>query len=73
MSGYLPCGGFKWFKNVDNFDVNSISGKILIGYIDLEYPDDMHYTMIIHYLQKNLQFTMPCCQIIVKKLQTNMG
>ena len=22
MSGYLPYGGFKWLKNVDNFDVN---------------------------------------------------
>ena len=21
MSGYLPCDGFKWLKNVDNFDV----------------------------------------------------
>ena len=20
MSGYLPCGGFKWLKKVDNFD-----------------------------------------------------
>ena len=25
MSSYLPYGGFKWLKNVDNFDVNSIS------------------------------------------------
>ena len=33
-------------KNVDNFDVNSISEKIPIGYIlkvDLEYPDELHY------------------------------
>ena len=22
MSSYLPYGGFKWLKNVDNFDVN---------------------------------------------------
>ena len=27
ISGYLPYGGFKWLKNVDNFDVNSISEK----------------------------------------------
>ena len=27
MSGYLPYGRFKWLKNVDNFDVNSISEK----------------------------------------------
>ena len=33
MSGYLPYGGFKWIKNVDNFDVNSISENIPAGYI----------------------------------------
>ena len=31
MSEYLPCGGFKWLKNVDEFDVISISEKSLIG------------------------------------------
>ena len=42
MSGYLPYGGFKWLKNVDNFDVNSISKKNPISYIlkiYVEYPD----------------------------------
>ena len=52
MSGCLPYGGFKWLKNVDNFDVNSVSEKSPIGYIlnvDLKYSDDyMYYTMIIH-------------------------
>ena len=33
MSGYLLYGGFKWLKNVDNFDVDSISEKSPIGYI----------------------------------------
>ena len=33
MSGYLPYGGFKWLKNVDGFDVNSIGEKSPIGYI----------------------------------------
>ena len=45
MSSYLPYGRFKWLKNVDGFDVNSISRKIPIGYIlkvDLEYPDELH-------------------------------
>ena len=27
MKGYLPYGGFKWLKNVDGFDVNSVSKK----------------------------------------------
>ena len=41
MSGYLHYGGFKWLKNVDNFDVNSISESSPIGYIlevDLTCP-----------------------------------
>ena len=33
MGSYLAYGGFKWLKNVDGFDVNSISNKSLIGYI----------------------------------------
>ena len=45
MSGYLPCGGFKWLKNVDNFDANSINENSPIGYIfevDLEYHKELH-------------------------------
>ena len=45
MSEYLPYGGFKQLKNVDEFDVNLISEKSPIGYfleIDLEYPNDLH-------------------------------
>ena len=45
LSEYLPYGGFKWLKNVDGFDVNSISEKSPIGYfleVDLEYPDELH-------------------------------
>ena len=44
MSGCLPYGGFKWLRNADNSDVNSISGKGPIGYIfevDLEYPKEL--------------------------------
>ena len=45
MSNYLPNGGFKYLKNADRFDVNSISEKSPEGYIlkvDLEYPDELH-------------------------------
>ena len=45
VSEYLPYGRFKWLKNVDGFDVMSISDKSTIGYfleVDLEYPDDLH-------------------------------
>ena len=31
MSEYLPYEEFKWLKNVDGFDVMSISEKSLIG------------------------------------------
>ena len=46
MSEYLPYGGFKWLKNIDKFDIMSISDKSPIGYIlevDLEYPDELHH------------------------------
>ena len=52
MNGYLPYGEFKWLKNADNFDVNSVSEKSPTGHIlnvDLKHPDELHYyTMIIH-------------------------
>ena len=38
-------GEFKWLKNVDGFDVNSISEKSPAGVIfevDLEYPDEIY-------------------------------
>ena len=45
MTDYLPYGGFKWIKNVDNFDGYSTSKNNLARYIfkvDLEYPDELH-------------------------------
>ena len=45
MSEYLPYGGFKWLKNIDKFDITSISDKSPIGYIlevHLKYPDKLH-------------------------------
>ena len=45
MSEYLPCSRLKWLKNIDKFDIMSISRKSPIGYfseVDLEYPDGLH-------------------------------
>ena len=45
MIEYFSYGEFKWLKNGDGFDVNSIGEKSLIGYfseVDLEYHDGLH-------------------------------
>ena len=45
MSKYLPYCEFKSIKNVDNFDVNSVSSNSFDGYIleaDLEYTNELH-------------------------------
>ena len=43
VSRYLSCGGFKWLKNADGFDLNSISEKSSIGYIFKDYIFLMNY------------------------------
>ena len=45
LSEHLPCGGFKWLKSVDRFDVMSITENSLIGYflkVELKCPDELH-------------------------------
>ena len=88
MSSYLPYGGFKWLKNVDGFDVNSISKKIPIGYIlevNLEYPDELHVLhndyplvpekLVITYdmLSDYCKKIADCCKIAVKKYEIKVG
>ena len=72
LSSYLPYGGFKWLKNVDGFDVNSISEKSPIGYfleVDLEYPDELHELHNDYPLApEKLALLVIFCQNIVKKL-----
>ena len=77
MSGYLPYGGFKWLKNVDGFDVNSISEKSSIRYVlevDLEYPDELH---VLHndypLAPEKLAISYEMLSNSFKKLQKNMG
>ena len=46
MIQHLPYCKFKWLKNDDKFEVNSISENSSIGYIlevDFEYSDELHY------------------------------
>ena len=77
MSQYLT----KWLKNVDNFDVNSISGKNPISYIlevDLEYPDELH-ELHNNYLLAPEKFAIPYdllsdyCKNIADKYGTKVG
>ena len=45
MSQYLLYGKCRWLKNVDSFDVNSISENTSVQYVpevDLEYPEKLH-------------------------------
>ena len=45
VNEYLPYKGFKWLKNIDKFDIMSISNKSPIGYfleVDLEYSEELH-------------------------------
>ena len=45
MRNYLLYGGFKWLKNVDSFDVNSVcesNSTEHIFEVDLEYLDELH-------------------------------
>ena len=64
LSECLRYAGFKWLKNVDGFDVNSISEKSEIGYfleVDVDYPDELHelhndYPLV----QENLLFLVIC-------------
>ena len=77
MSSYLPYGGFKWLKNVDGFDVNSISEKSPIGYIlevDLQYADELHALHNDYPLApEKLAIPYDMLSNYCKKLLTNMG
>ena len=45
ISEYIPYAGFKWFENINEFDINSINERSDIGYfleVDLDYPDKLH-------------------------------
>ena len=72
MSEYLPYERFKWLRNVDGFDVMSVSKESKTGIIfevDLEYPDELHESHNDYPLApEKLALSYEMGQIIVKKL-----
>ena len=81
MSEYLPCGRFKWSKNIDEFDVILISEKSQIGYfleVDLEYPDELHelhndYPLAPEKLAVSSDMLLKYCKKIVDKYEIEVG
>ena len=58
----LPYGKFRWLKNIDSFDVNSIEENNPIGYIlevNLEYCDELHEMHNDHSLAPK-KLAIPC-------------
>ena len=77
----LPYGGFKWLKNVEEFDVMSVSEKGLIGYfleVDLEYPDELHelhndYPLAPEKLAVSSDMLSKYCKKIADKYEIKVG
>ena len=73
--------GFKWLKNVDIFDVMSISEKIPIGYffeVDLEYSDELHelhngYPLVPEQLVVSSDMLSKYCKKIADKYEIKVG
>ena len=81
MSKYLPYREFGWVKNVNNFDVMSISEKSDTGYfskVNLEYPDESHelhhdYSLAPEKLAVFNDMLSPCCKNIADKYCIKVG
>ena len=81
MNGYFPYGGFKLLKNVDGFDVTSVSEKSPIGFIlevDLEYPDELHllhndYPLAPEKLAITYDMLSDCCKKIADRYGIKVG
>ena len=81
ISGYLPHGGSKCLKNVDGFDVNSISEKSLIHHIlevDPEFPGKLYafhnyYPLAPEKLAITYDMLSHYCKKIADEYQTKIG
>ena len=81
MSKYLPYSRFKRLKNIDEFDVNSVTEKSPIGYffqVDLEYPDELHelhndYRLAPEKFAVSSDMLSKYCKEIADKYETKVG
>ena len=81
VSEYLPCEGFKWLKNVDEFDVMSVNEKSPIGYlleVDFKYPDKLHelsndYPLAPEKLAVSSDMLLKSCKKIADKYEMKVG
>ena len=79
LSKYLPYERFKWLKNVDKFDVISISEKSPIGYfleVDLEYElHELHnnYPLAPETFAVSSDMLSKYCKKIADKYEIKVG
>ena len=81
MRQRLPYERFKWLENVDEFDLMSIKGKSLIGYlleVDLKYLDELHelhnnYSPAPEKLAVSSDMLSNYCKKIADKYKTKIG
>ena len=81
MSEYLPYGGYKWLKNVNEFDVMSVSEKSPIEYIievDLKYTEELHaldndYPLAPEKIAFSYDRLSNCCKKIADKYKIKVG
>ena len=81
MSEYLRYEGFEWLKNVDEFDVMSVSEKSPIGCfleVDLKYSDELHelhndYPLAPEKLAVSSDMLSKYCKKIADKYEIKVG
>ena len=81
MSEYLPYNGFKWLKNIDQFDIMSINDKSPIGYfleVDLDYQEELHelyndFPLATQTLAVSSDMLSKYCKINADKFEIKVG
>ena len=81
ISEYIPYAGFKWFKNINEFDTNSINERSDTGYfleVDLDYPDKLHelhndYLLAPEKLAISIDMLLKYCRKIADKYKIKVG